>query len=115
MVSFYFDFLRPSQFAIELRLGHSKKREEELKRIREYGQTRRIVVSPYGEILFADIPLFKALVAAGYTSIAVVVVVGCAKPSDIKAAKAFSAKYPLRRYGRRQAQQAHRLQKLGER
>jgi hypothetical protein len=91
----YFDFLLPHQFATEPRFCRSKKRDKEFELVKVRGQERRIVVSPYGEILFADIPLYEALIMAGYAAIAVVVVVGCAKPADIKAAKALSAKDPL--------------------
>jgi hypothetical protein len=59
------------------------------------------VVSTYGEVLPTDIPLYEALIAFGYASIAVVFVIGCAEPWDIKAAKAFSAKYPLAWRGNR--------------
>jgi hypothetical protein len=94
--SFHFDFLRPDQFATQPQLRRSKKREKELELIKKRGQQRRIVVSTYGEVLFADLPLYEALIVAGYGMIAVVFVIGCAKPGDIKAAKAFSAAHPLR-------------------
>lgn len=93
--SFHFDFLLLHQFATPPRLGRSKKREKELELIKEHGQKRRIVVSTYGEVLPSDMPLYEALIVAGYRSIAVVFVIGCAEPADIKAAKAFSAKYPF--------------------
>jgi hypothetical protein len=110
MINCYFDFLRPCQFPIEPepRLGRSKKRDEEFKVIWKHGQTRRVVISPYGDVLPSDIPLFEALIAAGYSSIAVVVFVACTKPWDIKATKAFSANYPLRWFGGRKAQRARR-------
>lgn len=108
IISCYFDFLKPDEFAFGPRLGRSKKREEELKLVREHGQTRRVLISPYGEVLFSDLPLYEALIAAEYSSIAVVVVVGQAEPWDIKAAKAFSAQHPLRWFGGSKAQQARR-------
>ena len=93
--AFYFDFLLPHQFYPEPRSCRSIKRDKAFKLVKKRGQERRILVSPYGEVLASDIPLYEALIMAGYAAIAVVVVVGCAKPADIKAAKAFSAKHPL--------------------
>ena len=58
------------------------------------------MVSTYAEVRFADIPLYEALLVAGYEMIAVVFVIGCAEPADIKAAIAFSAKHPLPWVGR---------------
>lgn len=103
MLCYYFDFLLPSQFPIEPqpRLGRSKKRDEELKVIRTHGQTRRVVISPYANVLPSDIPLYEALILAGYSTIAVMVVVGCSKPWDIKATQAISAKYPVQWFGGR--------------
>lgn len=91
----YFDILLPHQFFPEPRSGRSSKRDKAFRRVMMRGQERRILVSPYGEVLTSDIPLYEALIMAGYTEIAVVVVVGRAEPADIKAAKAFSAKHPL--------------------
>ena len=98
--SFHFDFLRPDQFATPPRPGRSKKREKELETIKKPGQERRILVSTYGEVRLADVPLYEALLVAGYEMIAVVFVIGCAEPADIKAAIAFSAKHPLPWVGR---------------
>jgi hypothetical protein len=97
--TFYVDFLSPHQFTTESWSPRSKKRDKEFELVKERGQERRIVVSPYGEVLASDIPLYEALIMACYDAIAVVVVVGCAEPADIKAAKAFSAKHPLRHVG----------------
>jgi len=58
------------------------------------------LVSTYAEVRFADIPLYEALLVAGYEMIAVVFVIGCAEPADIKAALAFSTKHPLPWVGR---------------
>jgi len=93
--STFFDFLLPHQFATKPRSGRSKKRDKELELVKMHGQQRRIVVSTYGEVLAADVPLYEALILAGYAAIAVVFVIGCAEPADIKAAKALSAKHPL--------------------
>ena len=91
----HLDYFFPEQFETKPRSRRSKTRDRELETIKKRGQQRRIVVSIYGEVLHADVPLYEALLVAGYAAIAVVVVVGCAEPVDIKAAKAFSAKYPL--------------------
>ena len=93
--SLHLDYLFPEQFGTKPRSRRSKIRDRELEIIKKYGQQRRIVVSIYGEVLHSDIPLYEALLVAGYAAIAVVVVVGCAEPADIKAAKAFSAKHEL--------------------
>jgi len=91
----YLDLLSVDEFATKLRSGRSKKRDKELKSIRKRGQERRVLVSTYGEVLNSDIPLYEALVMAGYAMIEVILVVGCAERADIKAAKDFSAKHPL--------------------
>jgi hypothetical protein len=93
--SFHLDFLRPDQFATPPRPRRSKKREKELELIKERGQGRRVLVSNYAKVRHADVPLYEALLVAGYEMIAVVFVIGHAEPADIKAAVAFSAKHPL--------------------
>jgi hypothetical protein len=90
-ISFYF----PEQFATEPRTRPSKRRDRELKAVKRRGQQRRILISTYGEVYAPDMPLYEALLLARYPAIAVIVVVGCAEPADIRAAKAFSRKNPL--------------------
>jgi hypothetical protein len=91
----HLDYFFPEQFETKPRSRRSKARDRELEAVKKHGQQRRVVVSIYGEVLHSDVPLYEALLLAGYAAIAVVVVVGCAEPVDIKAAKAFSAKYEL--------------------
>ncbi len=91
----YLDFFFPEEFNTKPRSRLSKTRDKELQAVKKRGQQRRIVVSVYGEVVPSDIPLYEALLVAGYAAIAVVVVVGSPESVDIKAAKALSAKYPL--------------------
>jgi hypothetical protein len=91
----YLDVFFPEQFKTNPRSRLSKARDKELETIKKRGQQRRVVVSVYGEVVRSDIPLYEALLAAGYAAIAVVVVVGSPESVDIKAAKALSARNPL--------------------
>jgi hypothetical protein len=93
--TFYLDILQLNQFATPPRLGRNKNRYKEFMSIKARGQQRRVVIDPCGNVLRSDLALYEALIQAGNTWIAVVVVVGQAKPADIKRAKAFSAKHPL--------------------
>jgi hypothetical protein len=91
--NFYFDFFLVDQFARKP-TRRSKKRDKELRLIKKHGQVRRVLISPEEKVLRADLPLFEALIKAGYGSIAVVVI-GRTEPADIKAAKTLSAQIPL--------------------
>lgn len=93
--SSHLGYFFPEQFETKPRSRPSKRRDKELKTVKERGQERRIVVSIHGQVLSSDIPLYEALLLAGFAAIAVVIVVGCAERADIKAAKALSAKNPL--------------------
>ena len=93
--SLHLDYFFPEQFETKPRSRRSKNRDKEIETIKDRGQQRRIVVSIYGEVLPSDIPLYEALLVAGYAAFAVVVVVGCLEWVDIKAVKVLSAKYPL--------------------
>jgi hypothetical protein len=93
---YYTHYLLVEEFATPPRLRQSEKRDKELKLIKELDrQYRRIIIDPYGEVIPSDQPLYEALIHAGYELIAVVVVVGNARPIDIKFAKAFAAKQRL--------------------
>jgi hypothetical protein len=93
-IVFRLDFFHLSDFTTPARTRRSKKREQEFERIMDEGQGRHIAVSASGEVL-SDLPLYEALLIAGYDLIAVVVVIGPAVPEVIKAALAFAANYPL--------------------
>jgi hypothetical protein len=90
----FFDFFLPHEFTTKPRPRRNVKRARELKLVKQRGQHRRIVVSTTGAVFAADIPMYEALLMAGYASIAVVVI-GCAERADIKVAKALSAEEPL--------------------
>lgn len=91
----YFDVFFPKDFETNPRSRPNKTRDKELETIKKRGQQRRVVVSIYGEVVRSDLALYEALLVAGYTAIAVVVVVGSPASADIKAARALCASNPL--------------------
>lgn len=108
MLYCYNSWIGVNQLRFESGGTRSKKRHEELKRLMKDGQTRRVVVGIWGDVLRSDIPLAEALIAAKYKRIAIVSIAFPNGPWDIRSAKVHSANYPFRWSGGRNAQRLRR-------